>query len=298
MTEPRKIKLLLAYDGSNLAVDSVQYVGQVFPSDRTHVVIFYVETKIPRSFWCMEKELDFRFKTPEIRASMAQRKKTIKMAMEKAKNLLLESGFPEDAIETRVHIKKQCIVNDIIEESYQGYDAIVMGRKGSSRLKDLLINSLPVKLLGKIKNIPLIVVGKKPDHKNILIAYDGTLAITKAVKSLSNLLRTQDCKLLLCYAQHNSRLLPTPKQKKSSEMFTLSVDYLLEAGFSKNQVAFEIMEGEKNPTQCILNKARYGGYGTIVIGRRGLSTLKRFFMMRVGNSIFRNAAGHVVWVVQ
>ncbi len=299
MTEPRKIKVLLAYDGSHLAVDSVQYVGDVFPSERTQVVIFYVETKLPKAFWCMEKDLDFRFKTPEIRAGMAERKKNINLAMDKAKNILLDAGFPADAIQTRVHIKKHGIVQDIVEESYHDYDAIVMGRKGKSPVKDFFVNSLPVKLLGRIKNIPLIVVGKKPEYKNILIAYDGTRAITKAVKSLSSLVKTgPGCKLMLCYSQHKTRLIPAPKQKQSSEMFDLSVEYLMEAGFTKEQVAFEIIEGEKNPTCCILNKARYGGYGTIVIGRRGLSTLKRLFFMRVGNKIFRNAGNHVVWVVQ
>lgn len=296
MTEPRKIKLLLAYDNSHFAVNSVQYIGEVFPKDRTEVVIFYVETKIPRSFWHMRKNLDFCFQAHEIRASMAQRTKDINVGMEKAKNLLLDLGFPDSAIQTRVHIKKHGIARDIVEESRHGYDAIVMGRKGQSAVKDFFINSLPVRLLGKIKNIPLIVVGKKPDQKKILIAFDGTRAITKAVKSLGSMIKTQDCKLLLCYSQHRSRLLPS--QKKSSEMFNLSLEYLLEAGFSKDQVSFEIVEGEKSPTLCILNKSRYGGYGTIVIGRRELSTLKKLLFMRVGNRIFRHADNYVVWVLQ
>ncbi len=298
MAEPRKIKILLAYDGSHLALDSVHYVGEVFPSDRTQVVIFYVETKIPRDFWRMEKELDFRFRTPEIRAAMATRKKSVNLAMEKAKNLLLDSGFPNDAIHTMVHIKNQGVVQDIIEESYQGYDALVIGRKGHSKMKDFLVDSLPIKLLGRIKNIPLIVVGKKPAHKNILIAFDGTRAIMKAVKSMSSLIETRGCRLLLCHSQHPKRLFQKPQVRESSDMFNLSVDYLLEAGFSSDQVSFEIMEGEKNPTHCILNKARYEDYGTIVIGRRGLTALKRIFLNRVGNKIFRNAGNHVVWIVQ
>src|SRR6056297_2149016 len=296
MIEPRKIKLLLAYDNSHFAVNSIDYIGNVFPKDRTEVFIFYVETKIPRSFWSMKNDLDYCFRTSEIRACMAERKKNINMGMEKAKKLLLDLGFPANAIQTRVHIKKQSVLKDIVAESQHGYDALVMGRKGQSAVKDFFLNSLPVRMLGKIKNIPLIVVGKKPDHKKILIAFDGTRAITKAVKSLSSMIKTQDCKLLLCYSQHRSRLLPS--QKKSSEMFNLSLAYLLEAGFSKDQVSFEIAEGEKNPTRCILNKSRHGGYGTIVIGRRGLSKLKRLLLMRVGNKIFRHAENHVVWVVQ
>lgn len=297
-TALKKIKILLAYDGSHLALDSVQYIGEVFPSDRTEVVIFYVETKIPRSFWKMERELDFRFKTPEIRASMAERKKAVNLAMEKAQQRLLSAGFPSNAIQSKVHIKNQSVVQDIIEESHDGYDALVIGRKGHSRIKDFFVNSLPIKLLGKIRTIPLIVVGKNPAQKNIIVAFDGTREIMKAVKSMSSLINTSDCKLLLCHSQTPRCLFRPPPKKASAAMFDLPLDYFLEAGFSVDQVSFEIMEGEKNHTHCILNKARYGDYGTIVIGRRRLTAVKQLFLNRVGNKIFRNADNHVVWIVQ
>ncbi len=298
MTEPKKIKIMLAYDGSDLALDSVRYIGQVFPQDRTDVVVFYVETKIPRSFWHMEKELDFRFQSPQIRASMAQRKKAVNLAMEKAEQILLDVGFPSESIHSVVHIKNQGIAQDIIEESHQGYDALVIGRKGQSKIKDFFIDTLPMKLLGKVRNIPLIVVGRNPDHKNILVAFDGTREIIKAVKAMSSLISTKGCKLLLCHSQHQKRLIGRCGKKLHSKLFDLPMDYFLEAGFSSDQISFEIIQNEKNPTHCILNKARYGNYGTIVVGRRGLTPLKRLTLNRVGNKIFRNAENHVVWIVQ
>jgi len=299
MTNPEKIKLLLAYDGSNLALDSVRYVGEVFPHEKAEIVIFYVETKIPRSFWRMERELDFRFQPPQIRAAMAQRKKTVNLAMKKAEKILLDSGFASTSISTRIHIKNQGIVQDIVEESHQGYHALVIGRKGHSRIKDLLVETLPMKLLGKIKNIPLIVVGKKPDHKNILVAFDGTREILKAVKYLSSLISTRGCRLLLCHSQQSRRLSGgISGENTESELFDLPMDYLLEAGFSRDQISFEIMENEKNATHCILNRARQGNYGTIVIGRRALKPLKRLMRTRVGNKIYQNADNHVVWIVQ
>jgi len=298
MTAQKKIRILLAYDGSGLALDAVHYIGEVFPRERTQVVIFYVETKIPRSFWRMEKELDFRFKTPEIRASIATRKKAVNLAMEKAEKRLIKAGFPLESIHTMVHIKNQGVVQDIIEESHQGYDALVIGRKGHSRIKDFIVDSLPVKLLGKITNIPLIVVGTKPSHKNILVAFDGTREILKAIKSMSALINTKGCKLLLCHSQHPGSTFQKNQEKTPSAMFDLPMDYFLEAGFSNDQVSFEIIENEKNHTNCILNKARGGDYGTIVIGRRRLTALKKLTGSRVGNKIFRNAGSHVVWIVQ
>lgn len=302
MTAQKKLKILLAYDGSDRALDSVRYIGDVFPKDRTEVVVFYVETKIPRSFWHMERTLDFRYQTPQIRAAMAERKKKINQTMENARQILTDMGIPEASVELRVHIKIRGIAHDIIEESHQGYNAIVIGRKGHNRFKDFFINTLPMRLLGKIKAIPLIVVGKKPEGKNILIAFDGTREIIKAVKAVSSLISTQGCRLLLCHSQHGKNMLGRDRQHSSDEMednmFELPMDYFLEAGFTSDQITFEIVSGEKNPTHCILNKAKYEDYGTIVIGRRALGPLKSLIFRRIGKNIFQNADNHVVWIVQ
>jgi len=261
-----------------------------------------VETKIPRSFWHMEKELDFRFQTPQIRATMAARKKKINQAMDAAAQILAKAGFPEDAVHIRVHIKNQSIVQDIVEESHQGYDALVIGRHGHSRLKDFLMDTLPMKLLGKVKNIPLIVVGNTPDHKKILVAFDGTREIIRAVKCVSSLISTRDCRLLLCHSQHEKSMFneeeEDPLDQAPAGMFDMPMSYFLEAGFSSDQVSFEIISGGKNPTHGILDKARYENYGTIVVGRRGLTPLKGLMFGRVGNRIFRKAENHVVWIVQ
>jgi hypothetical protein len=134
------------------------------------------------------------------------------------------------------------------------------------------------------------------------VAFDGTREIIKAVKALSGLIKTSGCKLLLCHSQHHKGLFEKIKDKRiteeSAEMFDLPIDYFLEAGFSSDQISFEIMASEKNSTHDIINKARYGNYGTIIIGRRGLTPWKRLMFHRVGNKIFQNADNHVVWIVQ
>ena len=40
-----------------------------------------------------------------------------------------------------------------------------------------------------------------------------------------------------------------------------------------------------------------GGYGTIVVGRRGLSTVEEFDMGRVSNKLVQAAKDRAVWVV-
>jgi nucleotide-binding universal stress UspA family protein len=47
-----------------------------------------------------------------------------------------------------------------------------------------------------------------------------------------------------------------------------------------------------------VNRAREGGYESILVGRRNLTFLKQFFHGRVGDKIFQAAGNQVVWVVQ
>ncbi len=49
--------------------------------------------------------------------------------------------------------------------------------------------------------------------------------------------------------------------------------------------------------KAILSEAEKGGYGTIVMGRRGISKTQEFFMGSVSNKILQQAGDKSVWIV-
>ncbi|MEA1967355.1 MAG: universal stress protein [Thermodesulfobacteriota bacterium] len=304
--EKKSVNILLACDGSELSLDAVRYIGKTFAPEYTRVVLFYVDSKIPRSFWNMEKQMDFRFQPSHIRASMTSQCKLVNEFMAKAQNLLLNAGFSEEFVVKKIHTKKQGVVRDIAYESLQGYDAVVVGRKGHSRIKDILFGSVPERLLGKIRRIPLIIVGGVPVHNNILVAFDGTRAVKKAVRCLSFMGTSSESKFLLCHAvaphgvfhRDGDELSSEAKREKIDSMLNESKEYLSEAGFSFSQVSCEVMEVQKQLSGDMIEKARQGNYGTIVIGRRDLGFFKKFFIGRVGAKIFNLADNLIIWVVQ
>ncbi|MBF0412907.1 MAG: universal stress protein [Desulfamplus sp.] len=296
--DQKKFRILLAYNGSEFALAAARYISLTFPSQSTEVVIFYVESKIPRSFWQMEKDMDFRFNTPEIRASMVERCKLVNECLDKVKAILIGKGFPEESIKTKIHTKEDGVVRDIVEESRQGYDAVVVGRKGYSRLKDIFIGSVPMKLIGKIKGIPLIIVGGIPTNKNILIAFDGNREILEAIRRISIIINNMEYKILICHASNLSSDDAKIEYYKNDDFFKKSVECFTSAGICEKQLTCEVISGKGDVTDNIIKRAFEGKYESIVIGRRNLTFLEQFFMGRIGEKILHAAGNHVVWVFQ
>lgn len=296
--DEKRLRVLIAYDGSDLALDAVRYVGKVFPPETTDVVLFYVGKNIPKSFWAMEKELKF-LKTPDVRASMATQVKAFNACLDKAQAILIKAGFPVTAIERKVKNTVHGVVRDLVEESMQGYSAVVVGRRGHSRLKDILAGNVPNMLLDKINTIPLIVVGGVPGSRNFLVAFDGSQTIIKAVDHIKRMVDAAACKVLLC---HVSKF-----QKNTDDLTEIddieaklnhSRQELMASGFAVDRVACEILEGKKSLTDAIIEKVEQGQFGTVVVGRRGLSALKELIGGRVGEKIFKLAQHLTVWVVR
>ena len=69
------------------------------------------------------------------------------------------------------------------------------------------------------------------------------------------------------------------------------------SGFKSSQVTTQIITGEESRAEAIVREAREGGYGTIVVGRRGLSEVEEFSMGRVSNKVVYLAKGLAVWIV-
>lgn len=298
------LRILLAFDGSDLALEAVKYVAALMPAAQSQVVLFYVETKISDSFWQFERDMDFRFKADSIRACITEQHKRINAAMEKAQRILLEAGFAEDAIIKKIQAKNLGIVSDIVREAQDGYDAIVMGRTGESKIKDRLLGSVPTKLLKKVQGLPMIIVGNTLRLNRILVAFDGSKEVMRAVKSMSGLIGASDCKVSLCHLfrrqglfqkEHDAQWKDS-ERKRMEPLISTAKECLIDAGFAFNQVCCEVLDEEGDLSDNIVNKANTEEFGTIVIGRRGLSVYQEFVTRRVGEKIFQQAAHLTVWV--
>ena len=289
-----------------MAQNAVKYVAEYFPERQTEVVLLFIQTEVPESFRNMERQMDFRYKSSDILACVTSQHRKLNECMGTAHKILMDAGFQESNITKKIQIKKLGIVRDIIKETQSGYDALVVGRTGESRLKDILVGSTPSKLLGKIKGIPLIVVGGEPVKKKVLVAFDGSKEVMRGVQHFSYLMGASNCKISLCHVVRSQSIFQKGdeeqwqefEQKRMEPLINESKQCLVNAGFPFNQICCEVIRNKVSRASGVVERANEGNFGTIIIGRRGLTIVKEFFLGRVGKKIFQLAGDLTVWVVQ
>ena len=145
-----KRKLLLAVDGSNQTFVAVRYASRLFPPDRMEIVLFHVLTKFPESFWDIEKEPEYRHEGTRTHTGEATQNQKIQIFMEKTRQLFLYQKFPKNSVRIKIQERKVGIARDIVHESQNNYDGVVLGRWGTSMLKYFLWGSIANKLIGRL----------------------------------------------------------------------------------------------------------------------------------------------------
>lgn len=299
-----KQRILLAVDGSDQAFEAVRYVSQLFPPNRLEVVLFHVTSKIPESFWDIEKNPTFRHQLAPVAAWATQQQTAIQEFMEKSRQLFVEQGVPEEAVSIKSQERQVGIARDITHEAQKDYDSVVVGRWGVSKLKDLVWGSIANKLVGHLTHIPLCVVGGAPEAGKILVALDTSEEGMGTVDYVGTMVDGTDWGITLFHVIRGLDFV-LPETGEILQDIEGAVKALLEqavgrlekAGLRPDQISTKTASGVASRAKAIVEEAKNGGYGTIVVGRRGLSRVEEFFMGSVSSKVMQLAQEMAVWVV-
>jgi nucleotide-binding universal stress UspA family protein len=310
-----KRKILIAVDGSDQALEAVRYISSLVRPELTEVVLFYVGSGFPEVFWDLNRNPLYQTKKNKVMGWLADQQLVIGEFNEKALKILTDMGFPKENILVKTQTKKTGVLKDIIQESYQGYSALVIGRTGTSRLKDLLLGGMAQKLAVKIKHIPVVVVGGKPDPHKILVALDESIEAMRGVSSLGALAGHCDCQITLCHCLNPIAIAPLVQKKPLPEpgqdpdcvqylknRFRPYMDEahrrLAETGVDDSRISQDFQYVKGNIIQKMIETAIIGKYGTILVGRReAASFIEEHFRGRFGEKLIRSLENIAVWVV-
>lgn len=315
-------KILILVDGSERTIQTVNYVKDFMPIDEnTRFVLFHVFSGIPEEYREVEQEPTCVAVVDQLKNRKTQEKGKIWACLEQAKNILISGGFSERSIEIKFHRLGKGVARDIIEEARNGYTAVVLRRRGMGALKNIILGSVAVKLLQSLTFIPILIVGRAPAVKKILLAVDASPASMKAVEFVASLLGGHGYEVCIFHAipglgaihfdlsevcrpelpevdmvDMSDTCLETFKLKVA-RLFQDVKDRLMTSGFESEKISEKIISGVHSRSDAIVKEAEDGGFGTIVVGRRGLSKVEAFFMGRVGHEVVYGGKKFTVWVV-
>jgi nucleotide-binding universal stress UspA family protein len=216
----------------------------------------------------------------------------------------VEQGVPEEAVSIKSQERQVGIARDIVLEAQKDYDSVVVGRWGVSKLKDLVWGSIANKLVGHLTHIPLCVVGGAPEAGKILVALDTSEEGMGTVDYVGAMVDGTDWGITLFHVIRGLDFV-LPETGEILQDIEGAVKALLEqavgrlekAGLRPEQISTKTASGVASRAKAIVEEAKNGGYGTIVVGRRGLSRVEEFFMGSVSSKVMQLAQEMAVWVV-
>jgi len=306
-----KNRILIPVDTSDHSLKSVQYVSKVFSPSQTEIVLYHVYSQLEDFFNSLDISPDpAKYEMTDL---LKNHQELIDKFMHQARSILLESGFSESDITVKMKLQSlPGIALEILDESKNNYQAIVVGRTGLSKQNEYMGNTAS-SLASKVHHMPLIVVDDVPAINNLLIAYDGSESANRAVQYVSDLLQDTSYNVLLYHVIKAFRysligiiqILPSQKFEKQyyeklrneiQEKLDMVSDQFTAKGIGKGQISRSIDVGLKSRAKAILEKSKKDDFSTIVVGRRG-HRLVDIDIGSVGRKITNLATDRTVWIV-
>lgn len=179
----------------------------------------------------------------------------------------------------------------IIQEADRGkYDLIVIGSRGKSEGETYSLGSVADKVATHA-SCSVFVVKRGTRISKILVGVDGSEDSKKALKHAVELASKFKASITLLHVQQSLSFELKPEFAKqvgesilsdvSSEVKGVKFDKKLEFG---------------NPAETLINVADKGKYDIIVVGKRGVSTVKRFFLGSISDDVSHHAKCSVLIV--
>lgn len=304
--------LLLAVDDSISSKNAIQYVVRIssLVKDISYTLI---HIQPPISLF-----LEDEAKT-SIKAQMAIEKikeknaKHAKEILEKCKTRMTEMGVAADRIQVYTQPRKSGIAKDVIEIAEEKqFDAIVVGRRGLSKIQEVFMGSFTNKLVEHSKYIPVWIVDGDVTSNRILLALDGSESSLRAVDHFCFIAANNpDIKATLFHANprfqdycmidfnENDQELEEivfQVEQKSIDHFMSKVRKLFrESNIQDSQIEIKQVKCIGNPGKAIIEESIKGKYGTVVVGRRGTS--RSFFMGSVSHYVLEKICDRALWLV-
>jgi nucleotide-binding universal stress UspA family protein len=305
-------RILIAVDGSIHSRKAIEYtVTMESVIKDVNYILLNVQPQIS-DFLIEDARSDGKARSALKEVTGKNQEKSMKILNE-FKSVMTKQGIDEN----RVEIVSQPVIRgtakSIMDYGKQSMcDAIVLGRRGVSRLAEAFTGSVTNNVLEHTNVTPVWAIGGDIKSSKIMVAIDGSESALSAVDHVIFMVgENPDIQITLLHITPRLRdyctiefddegdileEVITQGDKKCVESFYVHAQKKFEeAGLKEHQIEIKQVTSTLNIGKAIVDEAKKGDYGTVVIGRRGANN--SFFMGSVSRHVLGNASDCAVWLV-
>ena len=310
-------RILICHDGSPSSLAAVKYVGFIFgKGSQVSVDVLHILPDISPLFLEPGESMVEMLQLQDFaRQEGEENRRRADSILEEAKTVLADAGMDPAKINPRVQELSVGVARDILQlEAGGGYDAIVLGRHGASAVEEFFMGSVSHKVLQHTKSVPLCIVHDEVASRSVLLPIESAPNSKRALDHAAWLLAEAGpmevtiyhvvtplvAKEMMLMWEGLGDIESTIAQRlldDAEDMLSQAKTYLLERDVPAFAIKTQLETKATGVARAILEEARTGEYGSIVIGRRGLSRTERFLFGSVSNKVVQQAKGMAVWVV-
>lgn len=151
-------KALIALDASPHSQRAVEYAAAVLPHlPHCEVLLLALSPAVPPG----SEELNPASPAPEVHGDEDHRREleALRAALDQAADLLLNRGLPAGCLQPLLKPMRLSLAEDVVEEAAAaGCDTIIVGRRGLSRMRELLLGSVSSDVVHKAAGLTVWVV--------------------------------------------------------------------------------------------------------------------------------------------
>ncbi len=307
-------KILVATDGSVYSSNIIHYLSRLFTDledIRLHFLCIVPTTALQAGREWMD-EMDVMASIgPETNRKFTAAKRF----MNEASLQLGRKGIAPEQVTTEVKLSRIGVAKDIIYEAKKGiYDALIIGRRGISKLEELIMGSISATVLEGSGNIPVWIIDGHVDSRKFLVPIDGSTHSLRAVDHLAYILKDNpfaEITLLNSEAMFAKTVPINPEDfyeqwtkewveehlKRPDSLFHAPTQVLVEGGFPRDKIHHFTTRKGLYPSRQIVRQALIDGFGTIVLGRRPGNISKGLFKT-VSAKVIGMAQDVAIWIVE
>lgn len=305
--------ILVAVDGSPHSFCILRYLGKLFAGLKE--IQFHLLCIIPGGEHCLGEEwLDDQERINALPREARKRWDHANRYMAEALLQLARHGIDPEQVRTETRLKQVSLGTDLIMAARDGlYDAILIGRRGLSKVEALFMGSVSEKILNECHDLPVWMIDGQVHSDKFLVPIDGTVHSLRAVDHLAFILRDNPHAEITLF--HSSALLASKGESArdafheiwgkewcdlhlsdENSVFHAPEQLLLESGIPAARIHRLHTRRGLHPSRQILRQALVDDFGTIVMGRRGKETRKGL-IGSISEPVVLMAEGLAIWLV-